>query len=137
MAIIGIGLNINQEAFKTGSFIPVSLKELTGKSFNVQALAKELHENVLEKISDLKNGGYNKMLEGYNKNLFALNKKVKLKKGNVIFETTVQEVSHSGELITKDAMERSFSFDEVEWVGLTPTSRKFGTGSPGSGEGQN
>ena len=115
-ATIGIGINVNQENFTTGSFIPISLKELTGKSFNVQTLAKELHENVLAKISDLKNGSYNKMLEAYNKNLFARYKNVKLKKGNIIFETTVQGISSSGELITKDAIERSFSFDEVEWM---------------------
>ncbi len=114
-AIIGIGLNINQEIFETTSNA-ISLKQLTGKSFEIKELAKELHKNVLSKISDLKNGDYNKMLEYYNKNLFARDKKVKLKNGNIIFETTIQRISSSGELITKDVMERSFGFDEVEWV---------------------
>lgn len=115
-AVIGIGLNVNQEEFETGNLHTISLKQITGKTFNVMSLAKELHENVLAKISDLENGGYNKMLDAYNKNLFARNKKVKLKKGNIIFETTVQRISSSGELITKDVIERTFGFDEVEWI---------------------
>lgn len=115
-AVIGIGLNVNQEDFETGSLKAISLKQITGKSFNVSALAQELHKSALAKISDLKNGGYNEMLDAYNKNLFARNKKVKLKKGNIIFETTVQRISSSGELITKDVMERTFVFDEVEWI---------------------
>ena len=120
-AIIGIGLNVNQQEFEPGNLEPISLKQLTGKSYNARSLARELHEDVLAKISELKNDGYNKLLETYNKNLFARNKKVKLKKGNIIFETTVQQVSSTGELITKDIMGRSFSFDEVEWINLTPT----------------
>lgn len=115
-AIIGIGLNINQEEFGSENLRAISLKQLTGKSFAVKSLAKELHEKVLEKISDLKTGRFNKMLETYNENLFARNKKVRLKKGNIVFETTVQQVSASGELITKDTMERAFGFSEVEWL---------------------
>ncbi len=115
-AVIGIGLNINQEGLETRNLRAISLKQVTGKTYNARSLAKELHENVLAKISDLKSGGYNKMLDAYNKNLFARDKKVKLKKGNIIFETTVQRISSSGELITKDVMERTFGFDEVEWI---------------------
>ena len=114
-AIMGIGLNVNQEEFETGNLRAISLKQIIGKSFNARSLARELHEDVLVKISELKNGEYNKLLETYNKNLFARNKKVKLKKGNIIFETTVERVSPSGELVTKDVMERTFGFDEIEW----------------------
>ena len=115
-AVIGIGLNINQQGFETSNLRAISLNQVTGKTYNALLLAKELHENVLANISDLKSGGFNKMLDAYNKNLFARNKKVKLKKGNIIFETTVQRISSSGELITKDVIERTFGFDEVEWI---------------------
>ncbi len=58
------------------------------------------------------------MLNEYNENLFCRNKTVKLKKGNIVFETEIERVSASGELITKDAIERRFSFDEVQWMDL-------------------
>jgi len=40
---------------------------------------------------------------------------VRLKKGNIVFETTIENVSLSGDLITRDTLERSFAFGEVEW----------------------
>jgi hypothetical protein len=43
---------------------------------------------------------------------------VKLKKGNIVFKTEIKRVSASGELITKDVMERGFGFDEVQWMDL-------------------
>ncbi|MDQ6764004.1 MAG: biotin--[acetyl-CoA-carboxylase] ligase [Bacteroidota bacterium] len=115
-SIIGIGVNVNQQNFETQDFQASSLRQLTGQVYDVVELGKELHEDVLARINQLQNGGYNEMLEEYNANLFARNKQVKLRKGNIVFETTVQSVPPSGELITKDAIERSFGFDEVEWL---------------------
>ncbi len=115
-SVIGIGLNVNQPNFEMEDLSAISLKQLTGEEYDVVELGKVLHENVLRRIDQLKNGEYDKMLEIYNSNLFARDKKVKLKKGNIVFETTIQNISPSGELITKDALERSFGFDEVEWL---------------------
>ena len=58
------------------------------------------------------------MLEEYNQKLFAKNRAVKLKKGNIVFETEITGVSASGQLITKDAFERKFNFGEVEFKGI-------------------
>ncbi|MEP7230716.1 MAG: biotin--[acetyl-CoA-carboxylase] ligase [Ginsengibacter sp.] len=115
-AIIGIGLNINQEEFESSNSNAISLKQMTHKSYDAVSVSKELHENVLDKIASLKNGGYSKMLSAYNSNLFAKNKKVKLRKGNITFETTIERVSSNGELVTKDAIERTFGFDAIEWI---------------------
>ncbi len=114
-SIIGIGINVNQENFETQDLQAASLTQLTEQMYDVVELGKKLHENVLVRITQLQNGQYNDMLEEYNANLFARNRQVKLRKGNIVFETTIQSVSPSGELITKDAIERSFGFDEVEW----------------------
>ena len=43
---------------------------------------------------------------------------VKLKNQNKFFETKVVAVTSSGELITKDSVERKFVFDDVEFKGL-------------------
>ena len=117
-AIIGIGLNINQVVFSEPELKATSLQQLTGKNYEVIQLARELHTIVLEKLNVLKMGKEKEMLKRYNANLFARGKKVSLKKGSIVFETKIAGVSESGELLTKDAIERSFTFDEVEWVGL-------------------
>ena len=116
-AVIGIGININQTDFDvSNNFLPVSLKQITGKDFDVIELSHELCSALLKRIEDLKNDGYENMIIEYNRNLFKLNEKVKLKKDNIVFETTIKGVSQEGQLLSKDVMERSFDFDEVEWV---------------------
>ncbi len=116
--IIGIGLNINQEEFEEFNLKATSLKSVTGKSYPVLNLAEEVVSLVLKRIEELKSGNFELMLEEYNQHLFARNKTVKLKKENVVFQTKIMGVSPSGQLITNDALERRFDFDEVEFKGL-------------------
>jgi BirA family biotin operon repressor/biotin-[acetyl-CoA-carboxylase] ligase len=117
-SIIGIGLNINQQNFKENKLKATSLRQITAKHYDVLQLAHELHNNVLVRLDALQAGNFSSMLDEYNKNLFGRNKKVRLKKENIVFETEIKKVSETGELITEDVIERSFSFDEVRWVDL-------------------
>jgi BirA family biotin operon repressor/biotin-[acetyl-CoA-carboxylase] ligase len=117
-SVVGIGLNINQEKFEDGVLKATSLKIETPKKFDVIKLADELHLILLNRVDELKAGNFEKMLEEYNSRLYARGKVVKLKKGNIVFETEISAVSSSGELITKDSLERKFNFDEVEFKGL-------------------
>lgn len=117
-AVIGVGMNINQMEFDSYNLMPGSLKQVTGKNYDVLQMAKVLHTSVLKRVEEIKAGNFPKILGEYNQNLFARNQLVKLKKENIIFETTIKEVSSSGELITQDAYERHFNFDEVEFKGL-------------------
>lgn len=117
-SVIGIGLNINQEKFADEILKATSLKLATQKEYNVIELASELQNSLLKRIEELKSGNFKKMLEEYNDYLYARGKMVKLKRQTVVFETEIVAVSSSGELITKDAIERKFVFDEVEFKGL-------------------
>ncbi len=116
--IIGIGLNINQEEFEEFNLKATSLKLETGKNSDVLNLAEELVSLVLKRIEELKSGNFETMLAEYNHHLFARNKTVRLKKGSIVFQTNILGVSPSGQLITKDALERRFDFDEVEFKGV-------------------
>ncbi len=115
-AVIGVGININQTTFNfDAAFTPVSLKQITGNEFDVIELGKELHEAILKRYEELQKNGIEKLIIEYNHYLFGLGKRVKLKKDNMVFETTVKAVSPYGQLITVDTLERQFDFDEVEW----------------------
>ena len=61
----------------------------------------------MTRYEELQKNGVEKLLTEYNHYLFGLDKKVKLKKGNIVFETTVKEVSPQGKLITTDEITRS------------------------------
>jgi BirA family biotin operon repressor/biotin-[acetyl-CoA-carboxylase] ligase len=112
-AIAGIGININQIEFPEFLPNPVSLKQITGKTFSPVDLAKELCNEIEEKYKQLQSGDFDNLLKEYNKYLFRKNEKVKLKKENVVFETTIIEVTADGQLHTKDAIDRYFNFGEV------------------------
>ena len=115
-SVIGVGININQTEFLLDSiFVPVSLKQITGKEFDVIALAKELQEDIMKKFEEIGKKNKGNILAEYNQNLFMLNRIIKLKKDNAVFETTLVGVNSEGKLKTKDALEREFDFDEVEW----------------------
>lgn len=117
-AVIGIGLNVNQLNFAKENLKATSLKEITGDNYDVIQLSKELHDVVLKRLRRLQSEECSNLLDEYNENLFCRHQIVKLKKGNIVFETKIEGISATGELITRDVIERKFAFDEVEWMGL-------------------
>ena len=115
-SVVGIGININQISFPAHLPNPISLKQITGKSFAPVELAKKLC-SVLEKNYDLLIAGkFEDLFIYYQTHLYKKDERVKLRKGNRVFETTIKGVSETGQLITHHSIEERFEFGEVEWV---------------------
>ena len=53
VSIIGIGLNVNQMQFQDWPTHPISLKMVTGKHYNLQALLEQIAERILIKVQQL------------------------------------------------------------------------------------
>jgi BirA family biotin operon repressor/biotin-[acetyl-CoA-carboxylase] ligase len=115
-AVAGIGININETGFEDGLKNPVSLKQITGKNFDVVALAKELQQQVLNRITDVNSLPFEKMLKEFNQHLFKANERVQLKKGDIVFNTIIKAVTENGQLVTSDTIDNYFDFGEVEWI---------------------
>lgn len=116
-AIAGTGININQVQFDSGIQRAVSLKQITGKDFEVVELAKELCQRLQQRWEMvMKEKMTATLLEHYQAALYKRTEKVKLRKGNTVFETTITGVTAQGELLTKDVLERQFQAGEIEWV---------------------
>lgn len=113
-AIAGMGININQTQFAPEALRPVSLKQITGKTYDINALARELCSSLENRYQAIHNPV--QLLADYHQALYKLQQPVKLKKGNSVFETTIQGVTPTGQLITRDTLERYFDVGEVEWV---------------------
>lgn len=115
-AVVGIGININQPVFDGELKNVVSLKQITGKEFDVVELSKELHQLVLNKISEINIVAFEKMLAAYNERLFKRNCMVKLKRGSIEFDTMIKSVTADGRLYSTDRIDNYFDFGEVEWL---------------------
>lgn len=115
-AVIGIGININQVQFHPSLPNPVSLKQITGKQFDAEAMARELCEALEQRYRQLVQQPAGILLQQYQQVLYKLNQPVTLKKGNIVFETTIRGISSSGRLLTRDVVDRDFEFGEVEFL---------------------
>lgn len=115
-AVAGIGLNVNQSSFPPTLPNPVSLSQITGKPFDVEQLARNIHSHVVALFGEMNEKNVSPLLEKYNELLYKKGEMVKLRKGNMIFSTSIQGVNEYGQLITRDSMERKFDFGEVEWI---------------------
>jgi BirA family biotin operon repressor/biotin-[acetyl-CoA-carboxylase] ligase len=115
IAIAGIGININQTDFPETARNAVSLRQITGRSYNPVQLAIELGTYLERRYSQVEAGSATSIAE-YNTRLFRLGQEVRLRKDNAVFDTVVTGVSALGQLRTKDVLEREFSFGEVEWI---------------------
>jgi len=115
-AVAGMGININQMAFNDHLKNAVSLKEISNKEYDVEQLARELHALLIERLSDPQFMQKERLLDHYNTHLYKRNQTVKLKRENMVFETTIRGVTGNGQLITEDVVERHFDFGSVEWL---------------------
>jgi BirA family transcriptional regulator, biotin operon repressor / biotin---[acetyl-CoA-carboxylase] ligase len=115
-AVIGIGINVNQEIFPEELKNPVSLKQITGSDFSPVEMAKELCLVLENNFNKLVISGFETIYSSYLSFLYKKNELVKLKKGSRVFETTIKRVSPAGKLIVQHAMEEEFGFGEIEWV---------------------
>ena len=55
-------------------------------------------------------------MEEYNAKLYLRGQEVRMKKDSAVFSTVIGEVTHTGELITTDTLERCFAVGEVEFL---------------------
>lgn len=115
-AIAGTGININQVQFDPSAKNPVSLKQITGKTFDVIELAHELCQALDQRYRQLHNPAAAELVQQYEAVLYKINEQVTLKQQNKVFKTVVQGITPTGQLLTYDSMERRFDFGEVEWV---------------------
>jgi BirA family biotin operon repressor/biotin-[acetyl-CoA-carboxylase] ligase len=114
-AIIGIGININQTSFGDLGTKAVSLKQITGKSFNTADLARELCHHLQLRLEQL-NENPDEIIESYQNVLYKKGEQVRFKKSNRIFDARIDKVTEQGELVVTHFTEEAFSVGEVEWI---------------------
>ncbi len=114
-SLVGIGININQTEFDNLPN-PVSLKQITGKTYDATELGKSLCSYMDKHYHQYLSEGSAGAFELYNKHLFKKDKVAKLRKGDKEFTCTIKGVSENGDLLVENCNWEKFSFGEIEWI---------------------
>lgn len=117
-SIAGIGINVNQEIFRSNAPNPVSLKQLTGETYKLDDLLKTLQNNLLTRYAELCNNNETNTVLGYKENLFRKEGYYPYKSGNSVFEAKIKAVLPSGHLVLeeKNGTILKFAFKEVQFL---------------------
>ena len=115
-AIAGIGINLNQPSFPPELKNPVSLRQITGKTFNPAELALEFCAILDKNFRLLYTEGFGPVNDAYQAHLYKKDQPVRFRKGARSFEATVKRVSPAGQLVVEHGTEEEFGWGEVEWI---------------------
>ncbi|MFN8242603.1 MAG: biotin--[acetyl-CoA-carboxylase] ligase [Ferruginibacter sp.] len=116
-AVVGIGINVNQASFGDGLKNPVSLKNISGKEYDVEKIARELHELLLIRIAAADATSFAEKIGLYNKKLYKRNEWVYLEKEGETLQVKIEGVNEKGRLQVSGESRQEFDFGEVSWVG--------------------
>lgn len=117
-AIVGIGVNLNQENFVSDAPNPVSLKQITGLEYNAEIVADEVLQSILQWYEKLKIDDFKAIDSAYISTLFRMNEWAKYKKAEKAFEARIVEIGEFGQLQLemRDGSVHEYLFKEVEFV---------------------
>ena len=117
-SIAGIGLNINQEKFISPAPNPVSLKQNTGKAYDLPASLVLLATDLDKRYKLLIAGDKEKIRKDYESKLYRLNQWSGFRDKDREFTGRILTVGEYGRLIieTRDGKIRDYSFKEVEFI---------------------
>jgi len=113
-AITGMGININQTRFDDSIRRPVSLQQITGKTWDVLVLTQELLGYIARRFQQFSEGV--DLLPEYNQRLYKKGETVTFKKDTRVFKGNVKEVNAAGQLLLTTGLEEAYNFGEIEWV---------------------
>jgi len=115
-SIIGIGLNINQAEFLSNAPNPVSLKQITGKEFDLNVLLKEIIDNCFSWYEKLRQGQTQEIEEAYFNSLYRNKGFHSYRDESGTFEASIERVGPDGflHLCTKEGNIRKYAFKEVK-----------------------
>ncbi|WP_343700279.1 biotin--[acetyl-CoA-carboxylase] ligase [Chitinophaga sp.] len=116
-AIAGIGININTPRFPENLANPVSLRQITGKTWDSVALAHELCACLQRRYGQLQDGSYQPLLQEYKNCMIRFNEPALYRKNGEIFTGVIRDVLPDGRLCLEKGNEMlQLGFGEVEFV---------------------
>ena len=115
-AVLGIGLNINQTTFPDVEKKVVSLKQITGKTFDPLDLAGKLCSFLSQRLENGIDSKYSEQLTEFNTHLFSRHEKVRFLRNEKEEEGIISHVTEKGKLCIKQHKSMYVSLGEITWL---------------------
>ncbi len=117
-SVLGVGLNLNQKQFNSDAPNPVSLKQITGKHYNVEKMAELLVLSVFSWYEKLEAHQTVEIDSRYLSHLFRLNEWAGFIKNKQYVEGRILGIGEFGQLIWEDRSGNitTSMFKEIEFV---------------------
>jgi BirA family biotin operon repressor/biotin-[acetyl-CoA-carboxylase] ligase len=116
-SIIGIGLNINQEAFPLEVPNAVSLKQILHRDYDLKILLSEICKNIEVAYLNLKAGKLDVVRNTYLQRLYWLNEDRSFKTNGLSFRGTINNVKPNGLLVVHNGVEElEFNLKEIQFL---------------------
>ena len=112
--IAGIGLNVNQEKFISDAPNPVSLKQITGKAYDIDQLMKDLYKAVTTVLNEPEDVIWSE----YKSHLYHRDGFWPFEDINGVFKAHIEDVLPTGEIVLRDEnnQQRIYHFKQVRYV---------------------
>lgn len=110
-SIAGIGLNVNQTTFVSDAPNPISLKQITGKEYDIDVLMQQVYAKVQETLNE-------DVWEEYKNHLYRRDGFWKYEDPNGIFEARIIDVLPTGEIVLCDrnGQNRTYGFKQIKYI---------------------
>jgi BirA family biotin operon repressor/biotin-[acetyl-CoA-carboxylase] ligase len=118
-SVIGVGLNVNQETFRSDAPNPVSMIYYTGEHHHPEVLLDELYNEIIAVYASTASPQFVNLLQNfYLDNLYRFAELAAYKSGDKEFRGTIVGVGEYGRLQIKDeeGTVAEFNFKEVEFL---------------------
>lgn len=116
--IFGTGININQTEFLSDAPNPVSIKQITGRQTDREAVLQSVLKNLEGYLKRLYDGGRREIHREYEDCLYRKNGVHKYRDKDGEFDARIEGVEESGHLVLRstDGRQRRYGFKEVTFV---------------------
>ncbi len=117
-SIIGIGVNVNQDIFKSNAPNPVSLKQILHADLDLDQLLENIIVRILQEYNNLKNGLTEKISREYFSSLYRNSGYHLFSDNEGIFRASITNVKENGllGLVTINGEFRQYAFKEVTYI---------------------
>jgi BirA family biotin operon repressor/biotin-[acetyl-CoA-carboxylase] ligase len=116
-AIIGIGLNINQENFEPGAGNAISLKQILHRDYDLKTILSEICGHIEAYYLNLRAGKFLVVRNTYLSRLYWLNQVKRFRSNDQVFEGTIKNVKENGMLVVENNNgQQEFSLKQIEFL---------------------